>query len=75
MAGIVYAPRLDLLFFADLDQEAICDGYAIVLPHRWDAHSDKSRLMVSSRIYRELDLANYTGKGWGVGSAARCCTR
>jgi fructose-1,6-bisphosphatase/inositol monophosphatase family enzyme len=70
VAGIVYAPRLDLLFFADVGQEATCDGYAIVLPHRWDAHSERSRLMVSSRIYRELDLANYTGKGWGVGSAA-----
>jgi fructose-1,6-bisphosphatase/inositol monophosphatase family enzyme len=70
VAGIVYAPRLDLLFFADIGQEATCDGYTITLPHRWDAHSAKSRLMVSSRIYRELDLTEYTGKGWGVGSAA-----
>jgi myo-inositol-1(or 4)-monophosphatase len=75
VAGIVYAPRLDLLFFADVGREATCEGYTIILPHRWDAHSERSRLMVSSRIFHELDLVNYAGKGWAVGSAALqiCC--
>jgi myo-inositol-1(or 4)-monophosphatase len=70
VAGIVYAPRLDLLFFADVGKEAVCPGYEILAPRSVDLPPDQMRLMASSRIYQELDLLNFPGKAWGLGSAA-----
>lgn len=70
IAGIVYAPRLDLLFFADIGKRANCPGHRIAVEHKPDPLSERSRLMVSSGIHRELDLVDFLGKAWGVGSAA-----
>jgi myo-inositol-1(or 4)-monophosphatase len=70
VAGIVYAPRLDLLFFADVGKGAVCPGYRILAPRTVDLPPERMRLMASSRIHQELDLLNFPGKAWGLGSAA-----
>ena len=70
IAGIVYAPRLDLLFFADVEKEAVCYGYEILAPRKVTLPAERMRLMASSRINHELDLSHFPGKAWGIGSAA-----
>jgi myo-inositol-1(or 4)-monophosphatase len=70
VAGIVYAPGWDVLFFADIGKEAIYNGRAIDLTHRLDVTSPKVGLMVSSKIYREVVLDRFHGKLRSVGSTA-----
>jgi myo-inositol-1(or 4)-monophosphatase len=70
VAGIIYAPRWDLLLFADLGAKVWAEGAEIVAPHPVDLASAASSLMASSRIHRWLDLAAYPGKVRSVGSAA-----
>jgi len=69
VAGILFAPRLDLLMFADVGRKATCDGCEISVPRPVDPLSGRSSVMVSSRIHRWLDLKDYPGKARCLGSA------
>jgi fructose-1,6-bisphosphatase/inositol monophosphatase family enzyme len=70
VAGIVYAPRLDLLFFADVNQPATLNGSALSPMDASEPLSDKSNLMVPSRSHRYIDLRTFPGKARSIGSAA-----
>ncbi len=70
VAGIVYAPRLDLLFFADVSQAATLNGAPIRTPDAAGPLSNKSNLMVPSRSHRYIDLRRFLGKARSIGSAA-----
>ena len=70
IAGIVYAPRLDLLFFADVGQAATLNGAPIRVPDTVEPLSGKSNLMVPSRSHRTIDLRAFPGKTRSIGSAA-----
>lgn len=70
VAGVVYAPRLDLLVFADLGTAATVNGAPIrrlglALP--LDATTN---IMAHSRVHRRGILARYPGKVRSIGSAA-----
>ena len=70
IAGIVFAPKLDLLIFADVGEMATCNGREIVLPGTPPPLSDGSNIMVSSTLHRQLDMTRCPGKMRNVGSAA-----
>jgi myo-inositol-1(or 4)-monophosphatase len=70
VAGVVYAPRLDLLVFADVRTAATVNGAPIqrlggALP--LDATTN---IMAHSRVHRRQILARYPGKVRSIGSAA-----
>ncbi|MEA3377305.1 MAG: inositol monophosphatase family protein [Chloroflexota bacterium] len=69
-AGIIYAPRLDLLLVADQDGSATLNGSRLPPPVLPEPISVRSNLMVTSRIHKTLDLSGYVGKIRGIGSAA-----
>ena len=70
VAGVLYAPSLNLWFVADVGQGLVCPGYEITVPRREEALDGRSALMASSRIHRYLDLSRYPGKVRSIGSAA-----
>jgi myo-inositol-1(or 4)-monophosphatase len=86
IAGVIFAPRLDLLIVANGHRGATLNGSAIgrvsegsaaaeatsALPPPRPARSISahSNLMVTSRIHKQLDLSGYIGKIRGIGSAA-----
>jgi len=70
VAGILFAPRLGLLFFADVGKRATVNGAPVLLPDWPDTLSAKSNIMVSSKIHQELDLSRFPGKIRSIGSAA-----
>jgi fructose-1,6-bisphosphatase/inositol monophosphatase family enzyme len=70
IAGIVFAPKLDLLIFADVGRQATCNGEPIVLPDVVAPLSARSNIMISSTLHRQLDLTRCPGKLRNVGSAA-----
>jgi fructose-1,6-bisphosphatase/inositol monophosphatase family enzyme len=70
VAGILFAPRLNLLLVADVGAKATCDGCELLGPRPVNLRSSASSLMVSSRIHRWLDLGGYPGKARSIGSAA-----
>jgi fructose-1,6-bisphosphatase/inositol monophosphatase family enzyme len=63
VAGIVFAPRLDLLLFADVTQPATLNSIPISLPDAPDPLSEKWNLMVSSRVTLMIRLTTreYSG--------------
>lgn len=75
IAGIIFAPRLDLLVVASVDRSTQSPGRATLngspLPRpAADPISVRSNLMITSRIHKQLDLSAYIGKIRGIGSAA-----
>jgi myo-inositol-1(or 4)-monophosphatase len=70
VAGIIFAPRLELLLVADVGGPATLNGSALPPPAPPDPISVRSNLMVTSRIHKTLDLSGYVGKIRGIGSAA-----
>ena len=70
VAGVVFAPGLDLLFFADLGKGATINGKRVEPPAARSALSSRSNLMVPSRAHQEVDLGGFPGKIRSVGSAA-----
>ena len=62
MAGIVYAPRLDLLFFSDVGRAATLNGASIHVPDRAEPLSAKSNVMIPSRSHHWIDLRAFPGK-------------
>ncbi|MFW6082459.1 MAG: inositol monophosphatase family protein, partial [Chloroflexota bacterium] len=69
-AGIIFAPRLDLLIVADTGEHARVNGSPLPRRDLTDAVSPRSNLMVTSRIHKVLDLSGYIGKIRSIGSAA-----
>jgi fructose-1,6-bisphosphatase/inositol monophosphatase family enzyme len=70
IAGIVFAPKLDLLICADVGRAATCNGRDILLSSTPSPLSDSSNIMVSSTLHRQLDMTHCPGKMRNVGSAA-----
>jgi fructose-1,6-bisphosphatase/inositol monophosphatase family enzyme len=70
IAGIVYAPKLDLLLFADVGKRATLNGAELSPPEPSEPLSDRSNVMVMSQLHRRLDLSKLPGKIRNVGSAA-----
>lgn len=70
VAGVIFAPRLDLLIVADGEHAATLNGSPLPPPRPAQPISVRSNLMVTSRIHKRLDLSGYAGKIRGVGSAA-----
>ena len=70
IAGIVFAPKLDQLIFADVDKGATLNGEAVVINDANDPLSGKSNIMVTSSIHHQLDLSLFPGKIRSIGSAA-----
>jgi len=70
IAGIVFSPALDLLFFADLGKRASCNGREVQLSTGDDALSPAANIMISSRVHREIDISRCPGTFRGLGSAA-----
>jgi fructose-1,6-bisphosphatase/inositol monophosphatase family enzyme len=70
IAGIVYAPKLDLLLFADVGKRATINGDKLSPPEPGEPLSDRSNVMVMSQLHRQLDLSKLPGKIRNVGSAA-----
>jgi myo-inositol-1(or 4)-monophosphatase len=69
-AGIVYAPCLQMLFFADLGKRATCNGREIKPLADETPITRASNLMVTSRLHHELDLSAFPGKIRSLGSGA-----
>jgi myo-inositol-1(or 4)-monophosphatase len=69
-AGIIFAPRLDLLIVAGTEGPVTLNGAELPSPSSSAPISVKSNLMVTSRIHKQLDLSGYVGKIRSIGSAA-----
>jgi myo-inositol-1(or 4)-monophosphatase len=70
VAGLLVAPRLGLVFVADLGQAGTLNGEALRLPGEPLPLSPRANLMIPSRSHRFLDLRRHPGKIRSLGSAA-----
>ena len=70
IAGFVYAPRLELFFFADIACPATFNGADISMPSKSDLVTPGLNLMVPSRVHQQVDLGRFPGKIRSIGSAA-----
>jgi fructose-1,6-bisphosphatase/inositol monophosphatase family enzyme len=70
IAGIIYAPGLECLVFADIGGRAKRNGAELVLSPKPESLSARTNIMVSSRIHKEVDLRGYPGRIRSIGSAA-----
>jgi len=70
IAGIVFSPGLELLFFADTGSPTTLNRAEIPIPSSLEPLSAKSNIMVPSKIHKQIDLRKYPGKIRSIGSAA-----
>lgn len=70
IAGIVYAPRLDTLIFADIGKSATLNNEEIHLSNTEDVLLQTTNIIVPGSIHSQLDLRKYPGKIRSIGSAA-----
>ena len=70
IAGIIYAPALECLVFADIGRRTVRNGAELVLSPKPESLSSRTNIMVSSRIHKEADLRGYPGRIRSLGSAA-----
>ena len=70
IAGLLFSPRLDLFFVADVGKSAALNGTPIQLPSSPEPLSERSNLMVSSGIQKRVDLTKLPGKMRNLGSSA-----
>jgi fructose-1,6-bisphosphatase/inositol monophosphatase family enzyme len=70
VAGILYAPALELLLFADIGQRAMVNNQAIKLEQKMDQIDTSTNIMIPSSAHQSLDLRQYPGKARSMGSAA-----
>ena len=78
VAGVVVAPRLDLILFADLGQPATLNGEPLqpVCQHGQATPAPllpldhTTNVMAHSRVHQRIDLRRYPGKVRSIGSAA-----
>lgn len=68
IGGIVYAPRLDFLVFADIGKLAMLGNEQLAVPAPVTELTKLSGVVMSSRIHLQLDLSAYPGK-----PNAGCC--
>ena len=74
VGGIVYSPRLDLLFVAEIGKPATLNGVPIAPNDSVDLLSAKSSIMVSSMLHQQIDLTRFPARILNIGSAAlRLC--
>lgn len=69
IAGVIYAPCLEMLIVADVGQKPTLNGSPL---NPWDQAlplSARSNLLVTSRIHRLLDMSRFPGKIRSLGSA------
>jgi myo-inositol-1(or 4)-monophosphatase len=70
VAGIVYAPAWDALFFADIDRPATYNGMPLSPPEPPESIGPRTNILVDSRIHLMLHLETYPGKLRSMGSTA-----
>jgi fructose-1,6-bisphosphatase/inositol monophosphatase family enzyme len=70
IAGIIYAPSLECLVFADIGGRAMRNGAGLALPKEPESLSPRTNIMVSSRIHKQADLRGYPGRIRSIGSCA-----
>ena len=70
IAGIIFAPKLDMLLFADVNKPATLNGKAVLFEEQSDPLSGKSNIMVPSSVHHQLDMSHFPGKIRSIGSAA-----
>ena len=70
IAGIIYAPQLDLLLFADIGKNTLLNNETIELSNIEGVLSQTTNIMVPGSIHTQLDLRKYPGKIRSIGSAS-----
>jgi len=70
IAGIIYAPRLDVLLFADVGRPATLNGKAITPPEAASELVAQANVMVTSRLHRHVNVCQLPAKLRSIGSAA-----
>jgi fructose-1,6-bisphosphatase/inositol monophosphatase family enzyme len=70
IAGILYAPALELLLFADLNSTATLNGSSVQVDGKMDKIEAFTNIMIPSSAHQFLDLHRYPGKARSMGSAA-----
>ena len=70
LAGIIYAPALDLLLFADVGQKASLNRKPLACHYVPAQISSKTNIVGSSSIHKQVDVSRYPGKIRNAGSAA-----
>ena len=70
VAGIIFAPMLDLLLFADVGKRATLNGSMLCVEGRDEPLTGRSNIMVPSSVHHQLDLRRFPGKIRSIGSAA-----
>jgi len=70
IAGVVLAPRLELLMFADVGKSATLNSAPVHLPAGPASLSRTSNVMAYSKVHQQVDLSRYPGKVRSIGSAA-----
>jgi fructose-1,6-bisphosphatase/inositol monophosphatase family enzyme len=69
-AGIIFAPALELLLFADIGLPATANGQAIEVDGNLNLLDSSTNLMIPSSAHQYLDLRQFKGKARSIGSAA-----
>jgi myo-inositol-1(or 4)-monophosphatase len=70
IAGVVFAPRLDLFILADVGKEPTVGGRKIPALAAIESISARTNLMVSSDVHKLAGFAKFPGKIRSIGSAA-----
>lgn len=70
IAGIVYAPRLDSLFIADIGQQATLNSIPLQNTEKVRDFDLSSTLLLHPYAHRDLNLRNFVGKVRCFGSTA-----
>ena len=70
MAGIIYAPRLDLMVVADILKPAVVNGHLPGSGHGHAALSGRTNIMADSGIFREINFDRFPGKVRQIGCAS-----
>ncbi len=70
IAGIVFAPRLNLLFTAESDQGVKLNSQQVSHVEQVKELTELSGLVLSSRVHRYLNLRSFPGKTRSFGTAA-----
>jgi len=70
IGGIVYAPRLDFLVFADFGEQARLGSETLRTPTTVHSLTELSGVVLSTRTHQQIDISAYPGKVTALGSAA-----
>lgn len=70
VAGIIYAPAMDLFLFADVDTAATLNGKTLPRGVLSTQISSKTNIVSSSSVHKQVDVSRYPGKIRSAGSAA-----